>query len=134
MLPDQITLAVDVLNNNTLVNKVFDRIEDPVGRSIYYGVTDQHTQVSRNILGFYRTLPKRSGTSLGTMKSSFKFTRDMAVPNALGATVTMPHIIEVNHSVPVGASVASVLAQREHAAALIISALLMDKLNFNLEV
>lgn len=134
MLPDQITLAVDVLDNNTLVNKVFDRIEDPVGRSIYYGVTDQHTAVSRNILGFYRTLPKRSGNDLGTMKSSLKFTRDRAVLNAVGQTVVKPELIEVNFSVPVGATVANTLALREHVAALIINAVLMNKLNFNLEV
>lgn len=130
MQADQITLAVDVANNASLVNKVFNRIEDPVGRSIYFGVTDAHTPALRNTLNFYRTYPKRSGLFLGSTKTAVKFTRDVAVPNAEGSgNIVTPIIIEVTFSVPVGTPTATLLALRQHVVAIVDRDDICGKLN-----
>jgi hypothetical protein len=88
----------------------YTRLEETVNRSTY-GETESHTgghvhSVSmRNQLQFYRTYPKRSGSSRGAAKLTAKWTRDIEVPNADGSgNIVLPLIGELSFSIPVGAS------------------------------
>lgn len=117
MLDNTITLAVDVLNNGTPVNQLFTRDEEYVNRSVYTG--PDHSLVSRQTLGFYRTPVKKSGTDLGTAKSSFKLTEDVTVLNSVGASVLKPAIVNVDASFPVGITAAVALELRQRAIAVL---------------
>jgi hypothetical protein len=113
MQANTITLAVDVANNNTPVNKEYVRTEELVNRSTYRGPGS--TMASRNVLQFYRTFPKRSGNFLGATKTSVKFTQDIVVPSADGSgNITVPMLVSAEYSIPVGATSAQVLALRQH--------------------
>lgn len=117
MLDNTITLPVDVANNATLVNKVYTRDEEYLNRSVYTGPS--HTLVMRDTLGFYRSPVKKSGTDLGTAKSSMKVTEDISVTNALGATVVKPAIGSAEFSFPVGITAGKAMEIRQRLIAAI---------------
>lgn len=98
MLDSTITLALP--NGGTPLNEAFTRIDQVGNRSIYHGAG--HSPVSRKTLGFYRTLPKKSGNFLGVMKGATKFTMDNTVVNAVGESIVAPSIAEISFSIPVG--------------------------------
>lgn len=133
MQPNEITLAVDVLNNGTTENQTYARFEEFLNRSIYIG--SDHSLCLRNTLGLYRTLPKQSGNFKGVAKSSFKFSQDVVVDGVDGvSSITSPLILEVSFSVPVGATAADVLELRQRALALIDADTVMTPLNLTLMV
>lgn len=133
MLANQITLAVDVLNNETLVNHAFTRFEEYQNRSLYKGPT--HTLISRDVLGFYRTMPTKSGNFNGVAKSSFKLTMDMEVPGVDSTTsLTAPGIIEVSQSLPIGCTPAAAMLLRQRAIALLDDDTIMVANSEGLEV
>lgn len=107
MQANTITLAVDVLDNNTLVDQLFSRHEESPNRSTYVGPT--HSLVSRDQLAFLRTLPKRTGPYYGSAKCAVKFTRDVVVSQADGTDTVAPLIVELSFSIPVGTSSATVV-------------------------
>lgn len=112
MQPNQITLAVDVANNATLVNQDYTRFDQHQNRSVYVGAN--HTSASRNTLALYRSFPKVSGNFRGVDKSSFKITRDITVLGVDGvATLSAPIILEVSFSLPVGTPIATQLELRQ---------------------
>lgn len=115
MLSNSITLAVDVLNSGSTSNEVFSRLEELVNRSTYRG--PNHSSASRNTMQFYRTLPKRSGNSLGTAKVSVKFTTDKTVTGVDGSDQSAPLIGDVSFSLPVGCSAADMKALRQRIIA-----------------
>lgn len=116
MQENTIVIPVDVLNNGSAVNQSFVRSEEQLNRTTYRG--PGHSLISRNVMQFYRTPPKRVADDFGTAKSSVKFTRDITVP-AGTTSVVKPLIIEVNFSTPVGTSNADMLALRQHVVALL---------------
>lgn len=116
MQPNVITLPVDVLNNGTLVNHVFNRFEEFQNRAVYTG--PEHTLVNRDTMSLYRTLPKPSGNFRGVLKSAAKFSKDVVVLGVDGVSqLSSPIILEVSMSVPVGALAADVLVMRQRGVA-----------------
>lgn len=115
MLPNTITLGVDLLNNGTLSNESFNRLEELVNRSTYRG--PDHSTSARNTMQFYRTLPKRSGNYLGAAKVAAKFTTDKVVKDSSGNDISAPLIADVSFSIPVGVTPADMKAIRQRIIA-----------------
>jgi hypothetical protein len=83
---------------------VLRRHEETINRTTYVDDTT-HSVASRDQVQFYRTFPKRAGSSRGSSKCAVKFTRDVLVPNASGdGDIVLPLIGEVTFSIPVGVS------------------------------
>lgn len=81
---------------------VIRRHEESANRTTYVDDTT-HSVAQRDQVQFYRTFPKRSGSSRGSAKVSFKLTRDVTVPNASGdGEIVLPLIGECSFSLPVG--------------------------------
>lgn len=119
MQANTITLPVDVANNGTIVNQEFSRFEEQVNRTTYVG--PNHTLASPDTMQLYRTLPVRSGASLGASKVTVKFTRHVSVTNADGTVSQRPLIIEASSSIPVGATVAQTKEARQKLIAVLDS-------------
>lgn len=118
MLTSPITIAVDTENTGTTENQVYSRFDSSSNRSTYIG--DGHSNVARNTLGFFRSLPKKNGNFRGTAKTSLKFTEDITVTGVDGVSaLTTPLICEVNFSIPVGATEAQQLELRQRVLALL---------------
>lgn len=133
MQPDQLTLAVDPLNDGTIVPEVFSRYDRFANRTVYIG--EGHLPDARNTLSMYRSFATKSGNFNGTSKSAVKFSRDIGVPGADGvSTLTAPVIIDISFSVPVGTPAAVILAMRQAAIALLDDDAVMVPLNSQLMV
>lgn len=127
MQANQITLAVDELNNASTVDIDFNRFEEFANRSVY--TSENHTLTAQDKLSLYRTFPKASGNFKGTAKSSFKFSWDQSVTGVDGlASLTSPIIADVGFSVPVGVTVANQLIVRQRLIALLDSDTIMELL------
>lgn len=117
MQDNTITLAVDVANNGVPVNSVFTRHSEELNKSTY--VEAGHTVAGRDIMQFYRTAPKPNGESRGHVKTAAKFTKDFDVANAAGdGNITLPSIVTLSFSVPVGLTPAQTLELRQRIVAL----------------
>lgn len=132
MQDNTITLAVDVANNATLVDKAFVRYLEEPSKTTYRGPGD--TLVERNQMVFFRTPPKRTGNYLGSAKSGVKFTRDVTVAQADGNDTKAPLIVEVSFSLPVGTTAAVSKEMRQTALAILDREDVIGKLVDNLEV
>jgi len=131
MQADQITLQVDPANNDTIVPEVFTRYVESENRSEYIGVN--HLPEARNKFALYRTFPTRSGNFKGVAKSAVKFTEDKVVPGVDAASsLTAPAILEISFSVPVGVSIADIVALRQRAIAALDDDTVMNALNTQL--
>lgn len=118
MQANTITLAVDVLNNGTLVDQAFTRYDDSTpNRSIYIG--PGHTLSSREQFALLRTFPKRTGAYYGSAKAAVKFTSDVVVPQADGTDTTAPLIAEIGFSIPVGTTPAKLVELRQRILAIL---------------
>lgn len=115
MQANSITLPVDLLNNGTTTDEVFNRYNEELNKSTYVG--PNHSLQARNKMELYRTLPKRAGNFLGAAKGSVKFTKDITVPGADGTDIVVPQIFEVSYSLPVGSTDAQSLAFRQRVIA-----------------
>lgn len=127
MLPNQIDLSVDILNNGTPSTESFFRLTEELNKSTYRG--PNHSIATPNTLAFYRTLPKRSGTYPGSAKSTVKLTESVTVPNTEGVDTSASAIVECNFSIPVGVSAAKTLALRQRMIAVLdaaVAAALVD--------
>lgn len=134
MQPNQITLAVDELNDTNTVNHVYDRYEEYLNRSVYIE-DSMHSMAARDSLALYRTFPKVNGNFKGVQKTSFKFTKDILVDGVDGvSSLTSPVILEVSFSLPVGCTPAVALIARQKAIALLDTDALMAPLNDQLVV
>lgn len=127
MQPNTITLPVDILNNGTLTNTDYLRFEEYQNRAVYIGVG--HTLTSRNTLSLYRTMPKVSGNFRGTAKTAVKFSLDIQVLGVDNTLIVGPSIVEVSFSIPVGATTAHTVEQRQKAIALLDQDAIMNSLN-----
>jgi hypothetical protein len=128
MQPETITLAVDELNNGTGVDKDFERFSYTQNRTVY--VSEDHTPLSKDILALYRTEPKSSGNFPGVLKTALKFSQDLTVAGVDQTTeITVPLIVEVSFSVPVGAADADVLIARQRVVAILDRDDIMVELN-----
>lgn len=126
--PAIITLAVDKANNGTTTDVEFRSFDSTSTKSTYESATS--TVVARDQLALYRTFAKRNGIFLGSTKTTAKFTQDITVTNAEGTgDVKVPLIVEINFSVPVGATPAQTEEVRQRALALLDRTDLMSNLN-----
>jgi hypothetical protein len=133
MQPDQITLAVDELNNATTVDEVYDRFDEFQNRSVY--ITEHHLVGAHDTLTLYRTFPKANGNFKGTAKSAAKFSTEILVDGVDGlAQITAPVILEVSLSLPVGTTDAQAMIARQKAVALLDLDSIMVPLNSQLMV
>lgn len=136
MQTNEITLTVDELNDGVTtadVDHVFTRFDEYQNRSVYNGST--HTFESRDQLGLYRTFPKPNANFKGVRKSTVKFTKDIVVTGVDGvSSITSPIITEISFSIPVGATDAQILIERQKALALLDLDAVMTPLNSLLEI
>lgn len=114
---ESLTLAVDIANNGTTVDKVYTYF-DTFGQKRVYHSAD-HTLVDREELCFIRRMPSRSGNFLGTAKGTIKFTDDVVVAGADGSDVKAPLIIEVSFSAPVGVTEGMLTERRQRVMAIL---------------
>jgi len=128
MQADQISISVDATNDGNPAAEVYDRRDEFQNRSVYIGA--DHLPETRNELALYRTYPTKSGNFKGTLKSSLKFTQDYEVPGVDSATaLTVPGILEVSFSLPVGVTAAEAMHLRQRAIAALDNDTFMDSLN-----
>lgn len=133
MLSNTITLPIDILNNGTAVNFEYSRYDEYQNRSVY--ISGNHSLVARDSISFFRSFPKPSGNFKGVMKTSFKITKDIQVSGVDGvANLTSPIIIEVKLSLPVGATTAQLITERQKVIALLDDDSLMKGLNEQLMI
>lgn len=133
MLDNTITLAVDVLHNETTVDQDYLRYEEQANRSVYIG--EDHSLSVRNQLVHTRSFPTQAGNYRGVAKSSFKFSQDVTVPGVDSTTnITAPLIQQISFSIPVGTPTAKVLEMRQRLVAYVNSDAFMDRLTQKLEV
>lgn len=136
MQPNEITLSVDELNDDTTTadaDTPYTRFQEFENRSMYIG--DNHVMDARDQLGFYRTFPTVNGNFKGVLKTAFKFTRDTVVDGVDGVSqITSPLIMEVSFSIPVGTAEADVLKLRQTVLALLDRDDLLDPLNNQLMI
>lgn len=131
MLNNTITLGVDILNSGVTTDIDFIRFDETQNRTTY--ISENHEPGVRDILNFYRTLPKVIGNFKGVRKTALKFTRDYSVPTVDGGTTQSPAIIEVSFSLPVGLSAADTLECRQRTVALLDLDAVMNDFN-NIQV
>jgi hypothetical protein len=128
-----ITLSVDEANDANVADYEYRRLNDHLFRSDYIH-SSNHAVDSRDTLNFYATPAKPAGNFRGVQRSSYKFTTDIVVSGVDGvAEITSPIITEVKQSIPVGATNAQILLERQKALAMIDTDAIMDNLNELLE-
>lgn len=109
-LANELTISVDAANDGNPADFVFENRDKVGNRSVYLGPS--YTPELREELAFYRTYPTKSGNFKGVLKSAVKYTADQEVPGVdSSTTLTVPAIVEVSFSIPVGADVAVLLRQ-----------------------
>lgn len=133
MLDNTITLAVDVANNDVLVNQEYRRHEESMNRSFYIG--SSYSLANRDTITFNRTMPTRSGNDLGTGKTRAKFTQDTTVSGVDTSTsLTKPVIIEISESIPVGTDPAVLEEVCQRLIAFVKDSAVRNRLMLTLEV
>jgi hypothetical protein len=133
MQPNQITLAVDELNNETTVDAIFDRNEEYLNRTVY--VHENHTLASKDVLSFYRNTPAASGNFPGMVKVAAKFSRDVSVAGVdQTTTIVSSSIGEFSFRIPIGATAAFCLELRQRMIALLDDDTVMDALVTKLSI
>lgn len=133
MQPNQLVLPVDHQNDGTTTNEIYSRYEEFQNRSTYIGSI--HVPAARDMFQMYRSFATKSGNFNGVSKTSFKFTKDTTVAGVDGvSSLTVPVIIEVNFSLPVGVNAAVVKSARQRVLACLDDDSIMDPLNLQLMV
>lgn len=133
MQPDALTLNVDYLNDSITTAEAYSRFEQYQNRAVYIGAN--HTPDARDTVSLYRSFPTKSGNFKGVKKTAVKFSKDQEVSGVDGvSSLSVPMIIEVNFSVPVGTTAAEVLKARQRVIAMLDDDSLMDPLNNQLMV
>lgn len=133
MQSNTITLPVDLANTGSTTDAVFTRVEEYLNRSVYKSAT--HSLLMRDLMAFYRSVPKKSGNFNGVAKSAVKFTVDKEVEGVdSSTTVIAPLIGEISFSVPLGTTAAEAMELRQRMIAALDNDTIMVKLMEELEV
>lgn len=120
MQPNLITLDVNDDNDaaTPVIQKVYTRFDEYQNRSEY--ISEDHTIFQRDKVGLYRSFPKQTGNFKGMAKCAIKFTRDTVVAGIDPATSnTVPAIIDIGFSFPVGISAEAALEYRMRAVSML---------------
>lgn len=128
MLSNTITLPVDVVNNGTLVDKVYTRDDVTPGKAVYEG--PDKTVILGDSIILTRTKAVRSGNFFGVHKNRIKLSKDFNVPTAVvGTEVVQPFIMDLYVNKPVGVTDAQITerfqtmrAFLDHAEAMLLVA------------
>jgi hypothetical protein len=132
MQDNSITLSVDEDNDGATTADAdyeYRNLNRHLFRSDYIHTSD-HAVDSRDTLNFYATPAKPTASFKGVQRSSFKFSKDIIVLGPDGVSnVTAPVIVECKFSIPVGATNAQILIERQKALSLLDSDAIMDNLN-----
>jgi len=127
MQDNVITLAVDVLNDDTTEDLDYERFDVYQNRTVY--TSENHVLTAKDTMTFYRTFPKVNGNFPGTAKTAVKFSTDKVIDGVDGvAALTTALIGEVSFSVPVGVSAADQLILRQRIIALLDDDSIMEPL------
>lgn len=133
MLDTQLTLPVDVLNNGTLVNKIYNRYESIPNRTVYTG--PGHTLLKKDTITFYKTSPKRAGNFNGVARTAIKVTQDETIPGYDATTsISSPLIFDLSFGIPVGVTTPTIKEVRQRVIAILDNDALMARLMEGLEV
>lgn len=133
MQPNAITIQVDTQNNGNPTEVVLSRYDEGPNNSTY--VTGDHSPGGRDQVKLFRTFPTKSGNFRGTSKSSMKFTKDTVVMGVDGISqLTVPVILEVSASVPIGITSELLCELRQRVISLLDSDTFMDDLQIRLSV
>lgn len=101
MQPNEITLVhKDVADDTTDVSSTFTLFDNSAANMSTY-IGPDHKIDQRQLLSFYRNVPKSNGNYPGVAKTRTKITQDVTVNDCLGNSIIMPRIIEVIYSFPV---------------------------------
>lgn len=135
MLTEEIQLNVDAKADGTTIPVAFTRFDGSIPNRSIYIQRDEHTLAHHRKLTFYRALPKKAGTSKGTAKCRFKFSSEHSIAGVDGtAVLTLPAIVEVAFSLPVGLSPEDTLFMVQQAVALMSSRSVIDPLTLRQEI
>lgn len=131
MLPVTITLAVDEANTASTTDHILARVRQfftgNTSKSVYHD--EDHSSAARDMLTIQFTDAKQNGNFYGTEKSGLKLTMDRTVNGVNGESISVPSLIEVNTSFPVGMDDADKLYMRQFMHALIDRDDVMDLLH-----
>jgi len=127
MLPDTITLAIDEANTDSTTDHDLARAIESANKSTYWD--EDHTVAARNEMSVFRTFPKTSGNFYGSLKTSVKFTKDIAVDGVDGSTLKVPLIGEASFSMPVGTTEEEATLLRQSLIAMLDRDDVMDLLH-----
>lgn len=117
---DSLTLAVDVANDANPSNEVFTLHRFNETRKVFKG--PNHTDSQEQLLTVTVSDPTINGENPGRRKSTLKFTNDVTISNVSGSgDLREPIISSYNMSIPVGATPAEIMAERQRMIALIDS-------------
>lgn len=122
-----ITLAVDVLNNATLVNKVFTKLRSLKNglQTVLFG--PDHTSYSPDLLSCTVSDPKPNGNFKGVVRPIVKRSTTVSVAGVDDTTtISTPLIGTINFSVPVGVTAAQVMELRQDLIAVLDNDSIMD--------
>lgn len=127
MQDNVITLAVDVANNDVLVNAVFTREDFTSNKSTYHGPL--YSMTHPDILNFRRSPVHPTSVNKGITKVGIKLSKGMDVEGADGVSeVTLAMIADINFHIPVGVTAADSKEFRMRMAAVLMDDSIMDKL------
>lgn len=136
MLTNEFTLSVNEDNDGGTTPEIdhdYSRYDEYQNRSVYIG--EGHSLSARDTIGFYRSFPKASGNFLGTAKPAVKITKDFTVAGIDSSTsLTVPAIVDIGFSLPVGLTAAQITALRMKAVALLSDDALMLPLMTQLQI
>lgn len=133
MQAENITIAVDVLNDGNTVDQSFDRNRVEGNKSTYLGSAS--SDLCRDTLNLFRGDPKTGGGSNGTRRSTVKFTKDQLVDNQAGdGQHYLPLVGDVVFAVPVGTTAAECKLIRQRLIAMLDDDALMDDLMLRGEI
>lgn len=116
---DSITLSIDVANNSTYVDSIHTLHRFNETRKVFKG--PNHTDSQEQLLVVTVSDPTVNGENPGRRKSTFKLTNDVTVANVSGSgDLREPIISSFNMSVPVGATPAEIMAERQRMVAILL--------------
>lgn len=129
MQPDQISINVDVANDDNIVQQTYNRVTSPGTSTSLYRMEGSDL-VNKDELRFTGSLPKRNGNFQGVIRSGVRLSKDQEVPGVDTTTsIDSLVVMALDCSIPVGTPTATIVELRQRMHALIDSDAIMQPLN-----
>lgn len=127
-LTEQLDITVDPANDANPATESYVRYTDSETRAVFIGAA--HLPEARDMITLYRTEPTKSGNFKGVKKTACKFTLDQTVDGVDGTSqLTVPAIVDVSFSLPVGMTDAAMEHIRQKVIGLLDDSTTMWKIN-----